>query len=133
MIHWLRVVRRSDNPVVLSNCLLHLCTDQPEVGGVIVDAVRLDGYQRIWCDDVEALRPLALCDGEHLGIQAELKDRPGARLARQLGISDFVRPRTKSTWDFDSTHYVRAPVPAAVTYRGLNDHIGTRTHRGKRL
>ena len=96
VIDWLGVVRRRDNRVVLSDRLLHLRADQPEVGGVVVHAVCVDRRVRVWRDDVEVLGRPALRDAEHLGVQTELQDGAGASLARELRVGDFIRPRAET-------------------------------------
>src|SRR5260370_2018657 len=92
VIRWLGVVLRRDNGVGLGNRLLHLGPDQPDVGGVVVHAVGLDGRLGIWRDDTKALGQFALRDAEHLGVQTELQNSSRASFARELGVSDFVRP-----------------------------------------
>ena len=81
--------------MVLSDRGEHPTANQPEVRRVVVDAIRLHGRKRVGRDDMELLRPRALRHGEHLGVEPELQDRPRARLARELRISDLVRPRAE--------------------------------------
>ena len=132
VIHWLGIVRGRDHVVVLSDRLLHLRADQPEVGGVVVNAVCVDRRVRVRRDDMEVLGRPALRGAEHLGVEAKLQDRAGASLARELGVDDLVRPRAKSARLFHAPHHVRPAVPATSRQSRLDDHVGARAHRVER-
>src|SRR5207249_1991341 len=64
---------------------------------------------------------------------AALQDGRRLRLARQLGIGDFVAVVPKLARPFDSDEEVGMATPAAVEERALIDDVGTRLHGGDRL
>jgi hypothetical protein len=79
-------------------------------------------------DHVKSLGQRALPHPEHLGVEAELQDRAGARLARELGIRHLVRPRPLATGPRHADKEIGSAEPLLKTERALEDDVGAFLH-----
>ncbi len=100
--------------VLIGDSIGHLAADEAEVGSEVVDAKRMDRRERVRRDDVEVLGARSLDSRQHLRVEAELQNRPGAGVARQLGVRDLVRPLAKVAATFHPPENVRVAEPPAV-------------------
>ena len=74
----------------------------------------------------------ALREGEEVRVQAQLKDRPAAGLARELGIDHLVAPVAERARRRHAQQQIRAPAPGIVQQRRLRDDLRAAAHRVER-
>src|SRR5262245_26657416 len=80
---------------------------------------------------VGVVRAYPLNASDEIRIQAELQDGAALSFLSKFRVHDFVRPITEQTWFCHSLQDVGATAPRLVAERGLNDDLGTSTHRGR--
>jgi hypothetical protein len=92
MINPLRIVGRRERVVIALDDGFQAAPKQSEVRSVIVDAVRLYGSVIVWRNDIEVFWDERLNAREQIAVEAQLKNRAGARIDGQLGVGYFVAP-----------------------------------------
>jgi hypothetical protein len=107
----------------------HALEHQAEVRGVLVEPVRLRLDRRY---HLKALGAHSLRRRQHLRVQPELEDRPGLRLARELGVGDLVGPVAERARSGNALKNVGISEPGAISQCALDYDIRAVAHRLER-
>src|SRR5438876_2335141 len=105
--------------------VLEPTTDEAEVRVEMRRAVPFTCERR---RDVDVLGQKALHRLEEGGVGAELEDRAGAGVARELRVGGLVRVRTEAARNGDAEEDVGAAGEAVALERRLHDDVGARCH-----
>lgn len=121
-------VRRS---VWISERVREIPADEAEVWEVRPDAERLAAPAATE-HEVRRVRHQLLRPRQKIGVEAELDQRAGFRLARELRVDNLVRPGPERARPLHADEEVREPCPFPVRERGLVHSWSARAERRER-
>src|SRR5690242_16063528 len=100
---------------------LKLPLNEPQIRGVIVQAILLNRRRKVWRDDVKSFWSDSLNGPYQLRVEAQLNHGAGTSFSRQLGVCDFVRPIAELARFLDALNYVRSSKPGPIVEGTLDD------------
>ena len=128
MPHRLRLRRHRINVLGAVQQLFELARHQAVVGGVVrhpqAHRLALHAAQH----QVHPFRQASLHGAQQVRVHADLQHGGSRRLAGQLGVHNFVAPRTQVARRIDPLEEVRVPQPSLVQQYALVDHLRASSH-----
>ena len=127
MLDRLRCSLDGEDPTALEE-RLEVARDQPVVGGEVSDAEGDRLALHATEGEVLLFGLASLQLRHHVGVQTQLQDCRGLRVAGELRVPDFVAPVAEVAGPRHAPQEVGVAEPAAVEQHRLEDDVGTLVH-----